>query len=168
MPLLASPGGARALAVQSDSYEALQIVSAATHPAWRQGSIRSDVGVLRVAAGHRLVPLRLAGAEGVAALRRGAPLAAFGFPAASTDPARPRGRLSVDVVGDVRGDYLEVGLNIAPGTSGSPVFDSSGAVVAIVAGGDFVDAPTGTRPSGSAANWALSAGAIEELLAASH
>jgi S1-C subfamily serine protease len=160
------PGEIRALAVQSDSYEAREITSASAHPTWREGSIRSDVGLLRLAPGAKLVPLRLAADDAVAALQRGAPLAAFGFPAVSTDPMRPRGRLSVDVVGDVRGEYLEVGLGIAPGTSGSPVFDSSGTVVAIVAGGDFVDAPTGVRPTGSAANWALRAGAISELLQA--
>ena len=166
--LPASPGGNRALAVQSDSYDAREIVSASTHPSWRDGSIRSDVAVLRISSGPKLVPLRLAGAEAIAALRRGTPLAAFGFPAVSTDPLRPRGRLSVDVVGDVRGDYVEVGLGIAPGTSGSPVFDSNGTVIAIVVGGDFVDAPTGTRPTGSAANWAIRIGAFGELLAAGH
>jgi S1-C subfamily serine protease len=71
----------------------------------------------------------------------------------------------VDVVGDVRGNYLEVGLGIAPGTSGSPVFDRTGAVVAIVAGGDFVGGANGMHlPSGSSANWALSAELIRQLL----
>ena len=164
--LTASPGTPRAMAVQSDSYVSREIVSATTHPAWHEGSLRSDVALLRLGSGPRLTPLRLADAGAIAALRRGTPLAAFGFPAVSTDPLRPRGRLSVDVVGDVRGDYVEVGLGIAPGTSGSPVFDSNGAVIAIVAGGDFVDAPTGTRPTGSAANWAITVSAIGELLAA--
>ena len=122
---LASPGGARALAVQSDSYEALQIVSAATHPAWRQGSIGAMSASCAWPLDTDWSRCAWPAQQGIAALRRGAPLAAFGFPAASTDPARPRGRLSVDIVGDVRGDYLEVGLDIAPGTSGSPVFDSS-------------------------------------------
>ena len=110
-------------------------------------------------------PLRLADAARIAQLARGTPIAAFGFPAVSTDPVRPRGRLSVDVVGDIRGDYLEVGLGISPGMSGSPVIDRSGSVVAMVAGGDFVEMPDGTaRPSGSSANWALSARAIRALL----
>jgi hypothetical protein len=57
-------------------------------------------------------------------------------------------------------------LDIAPGTSGSTVFRPSGAVVAIVVGGDFVDAGNGAkRPSGSAANWALSALVVRDFLA---
>ena len=155
--------GVRAVAVLGDAYTVRVIRTATTHPAWREGSIQGDVALLRLEGGPMLVPLRLADARTIAALRRGMPLAAFGFPAVSTDPARPRGRLSVDVLGDVRGSYFEVGLGIAPGTSGSPVFDAAGAVVAIVAGGDFVDAPEGARPTGSSANWALSAATVAEV-----
>jgi len=154
-----------AIAIQGDTYRAIRVVGTVTHRDWRQGSMRDDVALVRLEAGSDAPPLPLADPSTIAALRRGAPVAAFGFPAVSTDPQRPRGRLSVDVVGDVRGEYLEVGLAIAPGTSGSPVFNQAGAVVAIVAGGDFVDAPNGeTRPSGSAVNWALSASLIREML----
>jgi V8-like Glu-specific endopeptidase len=56
---------------------------------------------------------------------------------------------------------------IAPGTSGSPVFDDTGDVVAVVTSGDFVRGKNGMmRPSGTAANWAISAVRIRELLAA--
>jgi S1-C subfamily serine protease len=89
----------------------------------------------------------------------------FGFPAVSTDARRPRGRLALDIVGDVRGEYVEAGLAIAPGTSGSPVFDDRGAVVAMVAGGDFVKGANGAlMPTGSQANWAISVERIRELL----
>src|SRR5262249_37592771 len=145
------------------------IVSAAIHPEWREGSVRNDVAVLGLDAGPPVPALPLAGAFAVQSLRRGTPVAAFGFPAVSTDPLRPRGRLSVDVVADVRDEYLEVGLGIAPGTSGSPVFTESGSVVAIVVGGDFVDDGGGSkRPSGSAANWALSALVLRDFLASRH
>ena len=79
---------------------------------------------------------------------------------------RPRGRLAVDVVGDVRLPYVEVGLMIAPGTSGSPVFDDTGSVVGIVVGGDFVSASDGRgrRPSGTGVNWVLAVTALRELL----
>jgi S1-C subfamily serine protease len=98
-------------------------------------------------------------------LQRGTALASFGFPAVATDPVRPRGRLSVDVVGDVRGDYLEAGLSIAPGTSGSPVFNDAGSVVAIVAGGDFVKGDNGAVvPSGSRVNWAINAERLREIV----
>ena len=112
-----------------------------------------------------LRPLTLADQAAVAGITRGMPIATFGFPAVSTDADRPRGRLSVDVVGDVRGEYLEVGLGIAPGTSGSPVFDGAGVVIGIVAGGDFVTGPDSPpRPTGSSANWALVATVLAQLL----
>ena len=156
---------ARAVAIQGDSYTAYPIVGARIDSGWKAGSLAHDIALLRLERTAATKPLRLADAARIARLARGTPIASFGFPAVSTDPARPRGRLSADVVGDIRGDYLEVGLGISPGMSGSPVLDQSGAVVAMVAGGDFVDMPDGTaRPSGSSANWALSATAIRELL----
>jgi S1-C subfamily serine protease len=163
---LAPPMAAQALAVQGDTYQARRIAGAAVHPGWQRNSVRNDVAVLRLAPGPALDPLPLSDRTTLAGLRRGAAVAAFGFPAVSTDPARPRGRLSVDVIGDVRGEYLQVGLGIAPGTSGSPVFGESGSVVAIVVGGDFVEVPgAAARPSGSAVNWALSAAVVEDFLA---
>jgi len=158
-------GVSQVFAVQGDSYDVRTVSSMAIHPDWRQGSLRSDVALVRLAAGPPLTPLRLADGRTITSLRRGTPVAAFGFPAVSTDPGKPRGRLAVDVVGDVRGDFLEVGLGVAPGTSGSPIFGESGSVVAIVVGGDFVDGPNGaTQPSGSAANWAISVNVVRDLL----
>ena len=157
--------GRRALAIRGDTYESRRIMDVIVHPDWKPGSIRNDVALLRLDGGEPMVPLPLA-ADGVfATLRRGAALTSFGFPAASTDAERPRGRLSVDVVGDLRGGYLETGLSIAPGTSGSPVFDEAGDVVAIVAGGDFVKGEDGALvPSGSRVNWAISAERLREIL----
>jgi S1-C subfamily serine protease len=156
----------RAIAIQGDSYAARRIVRAAVAPGWQSGSIKDDVALLQVEAGAPLVPLRVANGDVQDQIVRGTPVATFGFPAVSTDVSHPRGRLSVDVVGDVRGEYLEVGLGIAPGTSGSPLFDQNGNVVGIVAGGDF--APPGPnelpRPTGSSANWALSARVLRSIL----
>ena len=157
-------GSARVIAVQSDTSEARLVTAMSIHPSW-QGSIRADVALLHLEAGEPLAPLPLADVGTTASLRRGTPLATLGFPAVSTDPRYPRGRLSVDVVGDVRDDYIQAGLGITPGMSGSPVFDQTGTVVAIVASGDFVGAPDGARPSGSAANWAISVRLLRELLA---
>lgn len=157
--------GATVVAVLGDTYAARRVVAGTLHPDWREGSMHADVGLLQLEPGPPLTPLPLAGAAAIAALRRGASVAAFGFPAVSTDPARPRARVSVDVVGDIRDEYFEVGLGIAPGTSGSPVFDRRGQVVAIVVGGDFVDGPGGPRPSGSAANWAISAAVVRDFAA---
>ena len=162
-----STGDLRALAIRGDTFEARRISAVAMHPQWRAGSIRDDVALLLVEPGEPLAPLPLAEGGAFARLQRGTALASFGFPAVATDAARPRGRLSVDVVGDVRGDYLEAGLSIAPGTSGSPVFNAAGAVVAIVAGGDFVtDATGGVVPSGSRVNWAISAESLRDVLGA--
>jgi hypothetical protein len=83
-----------------------------------------------------------------------------------TNPERPRGRLSLDVLGDVRdGRYLAVGLRIAPGMSGSPIFLRDGAVIGLVAGGDFTVLPDGDkRPSGTNVNWGISVTPLEQLL----
>ena len=155
----------RALAIRGDTYESRPITDVVIHPDWKPGSIRNDVALLRLEGGEPLVALPLA-AEGLfATLRRGTALTSFGFPAAWSDGVRPRGRRAVDVVGDLRGDYLEAGLSIAPGTSGSPVFDEAGDVVAIVAGGDFVKGQDGALvPSGSRVNWAISAERLREIL----
>jgi len=151
--------------VQGDTYDARRIVGISIHPGWQQGSMRNDVALLQLAPGPALAALPIADTAAISSLRRGRAVAAFGFPAISTDAARPRGRLSVDVIGDVRGQYLEVGLGISPGTSGSPIFGESGSVVAIVVGGDFVETPAGAkRPSGSSANWALSAAVLSDFL----
>ena len=157
----------RAIAVRGDSYEVRRVVSVAIHPDWRAGSVRADAALLQLDAGAPLAPLTIADAHRFGLLQRGTSLASFGFPAVSTDPVKPRGRLAVDVVGDVRGEFVEADLAIAPGTSGSPVFDDAGAVVALVTSGDFVRGENGVlRPSGTAANWAISAVRIRELLAA--
>jgi len=155
---------ASARAVRGDTYEVSRITGITLHPDWKPGSLRADAGLLQID-GAAAVPLPLADPSAFHRLTRGTSLVSFGFPAVSTDAQRPRGRVSVDVVGDVRGEYIEAGLAIAPGTSGSPVFDTEGNVVAIVAGGDFVKAANGAlTPSGSQANWAISLARITELL----
>jgi S1-C subfamily serine protease len=156
---------ARGLAVRGDSYEVARITGVAIHPDWQPGSLRADAGVLQLERGTATAPLTLAADAAFKRLQRGASLVSFGFPAASTDAERPRGRLSVDVVGDIRGEYVQAGLAIVPGTSGSPVFDDQGAVVAVVAGGDFVKGTDGRLlPSGSQANWAISVERVREVL----
>jgi len=157
--------GTRAVVVRSDTFDESRVIAITVHPDWQKGSMRADAATLRLEVGANVVPLTLATNDAFEHLRRGMSLASFGFPAVSTDPRRPRGRLSVDVVGDVRGEYLQAGLAIAPGTSGSPVFDDQGAVVAIVAGGDFVKGANGAYvPSGSQANWAISIERVRELV----
>ena len=154
-----------ALAIRGDTYEVSRITGITIHPDWHRGSLRADAAVLRLEPRAIVVPLPIAGNAAFKRLQRGSSLVSFGFPAVSTDPQQPRGRVSVDVVGDVRGEYVQAGLAIAPGTSGSPVFDDEGSVIALVAGGDFVRAGNGALvPSGSQANWAISVERIRELL----
>ena len=159
-----SLGRGRALVIRSDSDETREVLQVQLNPRWRAGSIADDVAVLRVAGAAPLVPLHLGDEAAVAMLTRGTQLASFGFPAAEVDARRPRGRLTVDVLGDIRDRrYLAVGLEIAPGTSGSPIFRSDGVVVALVAGGKFVSGPDG-KPETTKINWGISVVALQELL----
>jgi hypothetical protein len=158
----------RAVIVRSDSGEVHQVSGVFISPQWRRGSVANDVALLRVAGlPDEARPLPLADASTIARLTRGTTVATFGFPAMSTDPAKPRGRLSLDVLGDVRdGQYLAVGLRIAPGTSGSPIFLPNGVVVGLVTGGDFVETGTGAlSPSGTNVNWGISVAPLQQLIA---
>lgn len=163
---LSDPQGPRPVAMVSDHDTPLPIARIWVHPEWHKGSVAHDVALLELAGHPPVMPLKLGDESSVERLRRGTSLATFGFPAVSTDAQRPRGRLAVDVVGDVRLPYIEVGLMIAPGTSGSPVFDATGNVVGLVVGGDFVpgDDGRGRRPSGSGVNWVIAVTALRELL----
>ena len=157
----------RPVVIRGDSNQVHDVRAVHVSQAWREGSIADDVAILKVGDLPKdATPLRLADAATLASLGRGMSLATFGFPAMSTDTLRPRGRLSVDVLGDVRdGRYLAVGLQIAPGTSGSPIFLHDGVVVGLVAGGDFSVSPNGGRsPTGTNVNWGISVAPLQQLL----
>lgn len=159
-----SLGRGRAIVIRSDSDEVREVLQVQLNPRWHVGSIADDVALLRVDGANPLMPLRLGDAAAVAALARGTQLASVGFPADDVDATRPRGRLTVDVLGDIRDQrYLAVGLEIAPGTSGSPIFRSDGVVVGLVAGGKFVAGPDGKAES-TKINWGISVVALQELL----
>jgi len=163
---MTADANASGVALRSDSDERVKIVEVLVHPRWRRGSLEDDAALLRLERPAAGAPLTLADRATVAALRRGVPLATFGFPTAATDVNHPRGRLTLDVMGDLRdGRYLATGLAIAPGMSGSPIFVASGIVVGLVAGGDFVVAPDkSVRPSGTGVNWGVSTAAVHDLL----
>jgi hypothetical protein len=158
--------GRHAIVIRSDSGEVHRIGAVHVSPLWKTGTLAHDVALLRVddlAADS--VPLPLADAATLATMTRGTSVATFGFPAISTDPARPRGRLALDVLGDVREQYLAIGLRVAPGTSGSPIFLRTGVVIGLVAGGDFVADPAGVlTPSGTNVNWGLSVAPLRQLI----
>ena len=100
-------------------------------------------------------------------MRRGVRLAALAFPQYSTDPWRPRARLSEDILGDIRSArYLSVGLDVVPGTSGGPILLQSGKVIGLVAGGNFDSHPSQTQPQtpNGGVNWGITVTALWELL----
>jgi hypothetical protein len=165
--LRSSAESARPVVVRSDSADAHPVEEIYVSPSWRQGSLADDVALLSVKSlAPDARPLALADAATLASITRGTTVATFGFPTVSTSPAHPRGRLVVDVLGDVRdGQYLAVGLRIAPGTSGSPIFLENGVVVGLVTGGDFVESETGVRsPSGTHVNWGISVAPLRQLI----
>jgi hypothetical protein len=167
LPASSEQVNVRAVLIRGDSGEVHAIDSVHISTGWRSGSLANDVALLRARNLPKdATPLRLADSVQLAALTRGSIVATFGFPAISTNPARPRGRLALDVVGDVRdGQYIAVGLRVAPGASGSPIFLHNGVVVGLVAGGDFVEGPTGERsPTGTNANWGIAVPPLQQLI----
>lgn len=162
--LAESGGRVRAIAIRSDSDEVRGVVESHVHPRWRAGSIADDAALLRVDGSGLLVPLRLADEAAVARLSRGTALASLGFPAAGVDATRPRARLRMDVLGDIRDQrFLAVGLDIAPGTSGSPIFRADGVVMGLVVVGEFVAGSEGGSTT-TGVNWGISVAALHELL----
>lgn len=112
-----------------------RITRATAHPDWKAGSVENDVGILQLETGAPTVAVTLAEPSGIMALREGTPVAIYGFPAAFTDPQEPRGSIAANVVRELHGtSYMIVGIAVAPGSSGSPVFAYDGKVVGIVAG----------------------------------
>jgi S1-C subfamily serine protease len=137
-----------------------RIIRVTVDPAWTAGSVENDVGLLQLEAGPATVPVRLADAPAIAALREGAAVAIYGFPAAFTDPKAPKASISANVVRELRGtNYLIVGIAVAPGSSGSPVFAYDGTVVGIIAGTSRIEGEAAT-----AAAVALTAEPLRRLL----
>lgn len=158
--LLPGQDGRIPFAVSADARVPPRRITGVTlHPGWQAGSVSNDVALVTVEgpAGH---PLPLADDERVAALQPGATVAIFGFPAAFTEPDRPHGSLAVNVLREIRGSrYLLVGVAVAPGSSGSPVFTADGEVVAMIAGSGREEPARDPSPA-----VAVGIGALREMI----
>ncbi|MBW2278013.1 MAG: trypsin-like peptidase domain-containing protein [Deltaproteobacteria bacterium] len=123
-----------------------QISSWVGHPAYDAGAERptADVGVMRVA-GQLPTAVSLADAAHLGTLKPGAQIFVFGFPGDLNDVQSPVATLTQGVVGRMTtfggkaGDastqqLLQYSAFTTKGTSGSPVFDKRGRVVAVNSG----------------------------------
>jgi S1-C subfamily serine protease len=109
------------------------------------GTISPDVGCLRVAGGL-LHPVQLAARAEYLKLQTGDPMFTYGFPGRLADPSAPEATFVEGVIGrittlDGRGgeakdtQLIQHSAYTSGGTSGSPIFDAEGHVVAVNTGG---------------------------------
>ena len=116
------------------------------HPLYEDAAthVAPDVAVIAVATtGRALTALPLADAQAIDALQASQPLAIGCFPGGATSTAYPvhelrMGRVTrvtdLDLSGHGRRSVLGMSLDVQPGTSGSPVLDRYGRVIALNTG----------------------------------
>ena len=121
------------------------VVQWVTHGGYREGTLSPDVGIVRVSGSLPTAVVR-AGAADLAQVAPGVTVFLYGFPGRLNDLAAPEATFIEGDVGRVTGFDLRVGAFEAntlqqhsafctAGTSGSPIFDTSGRVVGVNAGG---------------------------------
>jgi S1-C subfamily serine protease len=120
-----------------------------THGGYRDGTLSPDVGLVRVSGTLPTAVVR-AGAAELAQVAPGVTVFLYGFPGRLNDTAAPEATFVQGDIGRVTGFDLRVGSFEAntllqhsayctAGTSGSPMFDTSGRVIGINAGGYVED-----------------------------
>lgn len=154
-------GEASARVATIDGAETVGVERVSVHPDYRPGSFGGDVALLILERPGPSRPLPLADANHLAHLRAGVSLAAVGFVAQGAEEGLRETEYRRGLLRGVHSRrYLEVGLEVTSGMSGSPLFDEEGVVVGVV---------VGHRPASAARDaamsWAVSAAAVRELLA---
>jgi hypothetical protein len=121
------------------------VIEWGTHASYREGTLSPDVGIVRV---RGQLPSRvvLASSIELSSVAPGATMFLYGFPGRLNDVEAPEATFIEGDIGRVTGFDLRVGsfeqntllqhsAYCTSGTSGSPIFDTSGHVVGINAGG---------------------------------
>lgn len=144
-----------------DGAEILGVERVWVHSDYRPGSFGGDVALLILEQPGPSRPLPLADATHLARLRAGVSLATVGFVAQDAEENLWKTDYRRGLLHGVHSRrYLEVGLPVTSGMSGSPLFDEEGVVVGVVVGHR-----SASPARDEALSWAVSAAAVHELLA---
>ncbi len=158
-----------------------------THPSWNPGDETSaDVGLLIVQEGFLPRWANIATATAARGIQVGQPIATLGFPGElqgdSVDDTHPIATFKEGTISALRPQHpdqsytaaltyiVQHDLNLSGGTSGSPIFNPTGLVVAVNSSGIEVVVPVGTgdstRVSQAALGFGVRADKIQDVLAA--
>jgi len=141
--------GSRPFAVRSgEAHRPLPVVQVAKHGGYTASKVQVSIDVGLVKLGGEKLPrqVKLAGRDHLTRLETGTRMFTYGFPGRLADPRKPEATLTEGIIGRITRLSGEVGAfedNLlvqhsaftTGGTSGSPVFDAAGQVIAVNAGG---------------------------------
>jgi pSer/pThr/pTyr-binding forkhead associated (FHA) protein/V8-like Glu-specific endopeptidase len=122
-----------------------QVTKMGAHPRYRDLALGNDVGLMKV--GGRLPrTVKLATTEELRALKQGQAMYVYGFPGDLAKPQNPEATITQGIISRIMtpektpGKFedariLQHTAYVSGGTSGSPIFDANGTVIAVNAGG---------------------------------